>query len=538
MAGDIVRSSKMPKFKVILFASTAPRDIIRLASKISKEVPEVCLSGILLNPQAGESVTGWRSVHRFSQYMRDLGSVLLRFMHACPANPNGGGGSSLEDLTQFCRMTKCLLFITDKTGSEEATEFVRQLRPDLGIIQGSSSLDPGVLQIPRLGSIQMRFGQAFTQDRDTVGYKASPLGKRELEISVHHLDGVVTTERSIGKVALPIEPFDTPESFGLKVKVLGNDLVVRALAKFAADGVPDMHFETPGQCGASGPPEIAFPENQAPSERRGFQPQRGRPEWKLGLRTLLLVPLTFRNWVRRWRGSFPVVILFHHLVSDRPHRMGISTSLFVRHIRFLNRHYKIATLDEAIAMLRAKKVNAPTVVLTFDDGYKDNFLNMRAASEELSIPITLFVCTERITAQGEFAHDQELGIRGFPALSWEQVHYMSQNGYTIGSHTCTHFDCGSTDAARLESEIKESKTELERRLNREVSYFAFPFGKPKNMSAVAASIAKNTYSYFFSADGGVNFPSSSGPNQHLLRCYHPNDIWELELALQSLLEFS
>src|SRR3989449_5269938 len=58
--------------------------------------------------------------------------------------------------------------------------------------------------------------------------------------------------------------------------------------------------------------------------------RRCRPAWKLFIETLLLCsPLVVaRNWHRRWRGRYPVLILTHHLVTDRIHPMGISTEIF------------------------------------------------------------------------------------------------------------------------------------------------------------------------------------------------------------------
>src|SRR5262249_4454967 len=98
--------------------------------------------------------------------------------------------------------------------------------------------------------------------------------------------------------------------------------------------------------------------------------RRYRSIAKLCVHSLLGFPwIVSRNWYRRWRGRYPVVILTHHLVSDRPHRMGIPTEDFWRQVRFLQRHYRIVSLSEADRMLRSGRVSAPTVVLTFDDGY-------------------------------------------------------------------------------------------------------------------------------------------------------------------------
>src|SRR2546426_1009039 len=66
--------------------------------------------------------------------------------------------------------------------------------------------------------------------------------------------------------------------------------------------------------------------------------RRCRPAWKLFIETLLLCsPLVVaRNWHRRWRGRYPVLIFTHHLVTDRIHRMGLSTEIFWDQVRYWN----------------------------------------------------------------------------------------------------------------------------------------------------------------------------------------------------------
>src|SRR4030095_9064970 len=130
--------------------------------------------------------------------------------------------------------------------------------------------------------------------------------------------------------------------------------------------------------------------------------------------SLLSLPLLMtRNWYYRRTGSFPIVILFHHLVSDRPHRLGLSTEHFLKHVEFLKKHYRIVSICTAIEMLRTNDVKVPTVVLTFDDGYSDNFINLRAVVEHTGVPVTMFVSTDHVSKQTAFKHDLDAGSQGF-----------------------------------------------------------------------------------------------------------------------------
>src|SRR4051794_19843160 len=69
-----------------------------------------------------------------------------------------------------------------------------------------------------------------------------------------------------------------------------------------------------------------------------------------------------------------------------------------RHMLYLRRHYRILHLEEALAELygqqkepAAAQGRGTLLVLTFDDGYCDNYTHAFALARELQVPITLFL---------------------------------------------------------------------------------------------------------------------------------------------------
>jgi len=261
-----------------------------------------------------------------------------------------------------------------------------------------------------------------------------------------------------------------------------------------------------------------------------------RPRWKLLAKSMVHLPrLTWKNWKHRRHKDFPVMILYHHLVSDRPHRFGVPTSYFLRQLNYLLRHYRVVSLSEAIALSRRGGVAVPTIRITFDDGYADNFVNLRAVSEVTRVPIAYFIVTEHITNGGEFAHDLRSEERGFPPNTWEQIEFLKRCGYEIGSHTRSHANCGMTDREILHTEIDGSSQDIAKRLG-VTKLFSFPFGMPSSISAEALELACRTYEYVFSAYGGEN--RSLDRFRVLKRCSFPRTIWELELQLNSVLNSS
>jgi len=186
--------------------------------------------------------------------------------------------------------------------------------------------------------------------------------------------------------------------------------------------------------------------------------------------------------------------------------MGLPTDEFVRHLEYLAKHYEICSLEDAISRFEAGQLSAPTVALTFDDGYADNFICVRAAARRVHSMATFFVCSENMDTHAGFPHDRLSGDVGFEPLTWTELKRFTDEGYTIASRTRTHFNCGSRNEAALATETLQSRTELEAGMKRPIRYFSFLWGRKANMSPEAVSIASRAYDAIFSACNGVNLP--------------------------------
>lgn len=545
-------------FRVVLMSGVEPYLLARLIERIQEDVPGAAVCGILYEP--GRAKNFRQRVVNFFQNLRDrtylpyvaarlvrmlysipirLGRASLRFLHAyAPSAKDNAFG--LEDLGAFCKARGCALRLTTDMHAPESLAFVRSLEPDLGIVYGTRILKPILFEIPRLGSINIHKRKVPEyRGGGPIGLWEMLAGEPEIGVTVHRVAARLDAGAVIRSATIPIEPYDTLRSLSLKADVVGSDLLVGSVADFMNGTVKETPQEGPARSFRTPSPQaMRGYEKKLAAQRPSYRAAPSRPIWKLLLRTLALAPyVAVRNWYRRLRGSFPVIVLYHHLVTDRPHQLGIPTDLFFRHVEYLRRYYRIRGLDEALEMVRSGRVTAPTVVLTFDDGYHDNYLNLRAVTEATRIPVLLFISTEKVSTQQEFAHDHQWGLKGFLPLTWEEVRRLERCKLQIGSHTRTHFDCGSADPTALESEIVGSKADLEGQLGHPVSFFSFPWGQPANFSPLAVDLARNTYAYVCSAYGGANHPGTNNEPWHVKRYYHPNNLWELELMLQSILDF-
>jgi len=543
-------ASTCPMFRVVVFSSGSPKGIGTLIERIHREVPGARVCGVLLERRPGKSFgkrlsnfggnlgdwdfvryAGKRALGAASRLPLRLATLGLRAVHAAqPANNNG------ESMNEIGERLGCKFHVTTDCHCEESLQFVRSLNADLGLVYGTRILKPCLFRIPRQGSINIHKRKVPDyRGGGPVGLWEMLDGQPEIGVTVHEVEEQLDAGAIVNSATIAIEPFDTLRSLATKAHIVANDLLVRSVAQYAAGSVQrtpqngeSRMFKNPR------PSQLEQYEKELALRRPGFRASRGRSTGKLLLRSSLGLPLVaMRNWRARMRSRFPVTILFHHLVADRPHGLGISTEAFIRQIEFLRAFYRIVSMKDALALLGSGDVKAPTVVLTIDDGYRDNFLTLRAIREVLDVPMTLFVSTGIVSTGSRFPHDVRHGNQGFEPLTWDQVVRLRKDGFEIGSHTRTHFDCGSRDVERLKDEIVGSRQELEGHLGERVEMFSFPFGLAQNMSPEAMAIASQNYRYVFSAYGGNNV----APSQHLKRWAHPNDLWELELMIQGVLEF-
>ena len=477
----------------------------------------------------------WGSARRLAGRLL---TAAVRFANAY-SPPRDRTEFGLDQFARFLEERRIPWLVTHDVHSSESLAFVREQSPDLGIVFGTPILKPKLFEIPRLGSVNVH--QRKLPDYrggGPVGLWELLNGDQEIGVTIHRVVKKLDAGNVIREATIPIGPYDGLESLQLKAHVVSIDLLTQVITDFQRGEARETPQSGPSRLFRSpSPAELRQHLKRLESQRPPYKVRRDRPAWKLAAKTVLLGPWTIvRNWRRRLSGTFPVVVFFHHLISDRPHQMGLPTSQFLRQLKFLGRYYDVVDLEVAMNRLRSGRVTSPTVVLTFDDGYRDNDLTLRAAGLTCDTPFCHFVCIRTITERREFDHDLIQGVVGFQPLRLDEVKRLETWGFRIGSHTRTHFDCGSEDLERLRDEIAQSRLELEDALGHPIPHFAYPYGRASNMSRASAEIASQAYRVVCSAFGGENSPRDHRFEWHLYRRSHPASVWELGLAVQSLLE--
>lgn len=112
-----------------------------------------------------------------------------------------------------------------------------------------------------------------------------------------------------------------------------------------------------------------------------------------GMRQLLHAPQTLTNIL------FPktLALLYHRVntLADDPYELCVSKKHFEDHILFLKEHFNLLSLNTVYENIKNKKTFHHGVIITFDDGYLDNFLNAFPLLKKYAVPAVIFVAGVR-----------------------------------------------------------------------------------------------------------------------------------------------
>lgn len=196
------------------------------------------------------------------------------------------------------------------------------------------------------------------------------------------------------------------------------------------------------------------------------------------------------NGVSLTRNDIGIPILYYHSVSPSANNEVIITPELLRsELQYLkNEGYTTLTLkDLSDYLLNNSPVPSKSIVITFDDGYMDNYNNAFPILKELEMNATIFCITSKLD--------------GSYYLSPDAIKEMSNYGIDIQSHTINHPKLDSLTYDKQLAELKESKQALESITGKPVTSIAYPFGNFNDDTIRAAKAAG--YSFGFTTNRGL-----------------------------------
>ncbi len=221
----------------------------------------------------------------------------------------------------------------------------------------------------------------------------------------------------------------------------------------------------------------------------------------------LLLVIICQLPLTRVYAAAKVPILMYHYIGNNPNpkdlarnTLSVTPDKFEAQMDYLSKQgYTAVSLDTLAAIFSgAATAPAKPIVLTFDDGYIDFYLNAYPILRKYNFSAVEFIAT---------------GLIGQPAyMTWAQIEDLqNRGGVTFEAHSITHPNLSILSQAAARNEIKTSKDVIFSHTHYPVNFFAYPYG------ATNASLQSLVKQAGFVGALGTWFGKSTGINFNMPR---------------------
>jgi peptidoglycan/xylan/chitin deacetylase (PgdA/CDA1 family) len=150
-----------------------------------------------------------------------------------------------------------------------------------------------------------------------------------------------------------------------------------------------------------------------------------------------------------------------------------SPDVFARHMQQLHEGgYKPIDLNTAVRMINAGICPQRSVVITFDDGFRDFYTHAMPVLQKYQFPATMFVVSGLMGSRTVRFDCKEF-------MSWGEMREIESLGVEIGSHTVSHPLLRDMPRQDIVRELADSKKAIEDQLGRAISSFSYPYAFPE-----------------------------------------------------------
>jgi len=232
-----------------------------------------------------------------------------------------------------------------------------------------------------------------------------------------------------------------------------------------------------------------------------------------------------------------IILAYHRILDTKrdPQLLCVSPKNFESHLQIIAKLYNPISLSKLTESLDNKKIKNKSIVITFDDGYADNFYHALPLLEKYKIPATIFVTTGHIDKNKELwwdeldryllpknscwnvlekvpgeeskkyrryldshkklkplceksrdfelarlssnAEQNRIARDNYRVMNSDEIAIIARSNFVeIGSHTVSHSQLSTLSKSEQAKEILESKKRLGKITGSKIKNFSYPFG--------------------------------------------------------------
>lgn len=191
------------------------------------------------------------------------------------------------------------------------------------------------------------------------------------------------------------------------------------------------------------------------------------------------------------------IFMYHNI--DIPPKEAKLKSLYVKPNKFETQLKVLKKLGYNFVKTEDLENNPKkSILLTFDDGYKDFYDNAFPIIKKYNANAIVFITAGLVGTFNQWDYEK-LNVRK-KLMNWEEIKRVYKEGIEIGSHTLTHPFLTKIPKEKAKKEIQDSKKMLEDMLSTEITCFCYPYGDYNE--TIRDLVVEAGYKYAFTTKEG------------------------------------
>jgi len=187
---------------------------------------------------------------------------------------------------------------------------------------------------------------------------------------------------------------------------------------------------------------------------------------------LLFVVIYFRLYLYLFPKNRMIILMYHQIAEESGEDLTVSLKNLEDQFKYLNqKKYQSRFFSELNIPCRR------SIIITFDDGYKNNEVHLPALLEKYNLNATIFIPTEFI----------QKGYKNNEMMNFEEIRNLNRERFEIALHSHSHQNFRSVSADFIEHDLQKNMQILEDENIQYSKVLAYPYGKyPKKDPAKTA----------------------------------------------------
>lgn len=196
-----------------------------------------------------------------------------------------------------------------------------------------------------------------------------------------------------------------------------------------------------------------------------------------------------------------VPVLGYHSIGRSGCKIALPPADLERQLRFLTRsgHHVLSPSQLVDRLCGGRPLPDRAVVLTFDDGFEDNYETALPVLEQCGLKAGFFVTVDYVGHH--YVWDSQEDMPPLAMMNWGQLAALRSAGHDVGSHTLSHCHLTAATPEKRWRELAESRRVLEERLGGTVNLLCYPYGDYE--PSIRPEVVRSGYRAAFSTEPGT-----------------------------------